>query len=95
MRLKHDYGKGGKQVDLTTSDDHTPQWEDRLKNQMGFATTSNCARARPGNDKIRDRGVKEQKRLLDNLGVKPYTENDQAEVVQDRLEPEKNEPKGS
>jgi len=88
--LKHSYGRGGKQVSVVTSDDNTPTWQDKLKNQMGFAAASHAA------DQIRgktNRGHEDQKQLLVDLGVVPYTENDQAEAVQDRLMPEKNEPK--
>jgi hypothetical protein len=88
--LKHDYGRGGKQVDCVYSDDNTPTWQDKLKNQMGFAAASHAA------DQVRgktNRGHEDQRQLLEDLGVKSYTENDQAEAAQDRLVPEKNEPK--
>ncbi len=90
--LKHDYGRGGKQVSHVTSDENDPTWQDRLKNNMGFSAASRCA------DKIHGkttRGHEDQKQLLVDLGVVPWTESDQAEAVSDRLMPEKNEPKNS
>jgi hypothetical protein len=90
--LKHDYAAGGKQTQCVYSDDNTPTWQDKLKNQMGFAATSHAA------DQIKGkttRGHEDAEQLLLDLGVKPYTENDQAEAAQDRLFPEKNEPKNS
>jgi len=82
-----------KLVKAVTSDDNEPTWQDRLKNNMGYSAAARCAEQIHGAGK--GRGHLDAKQLLDDLGVKPYTENDQAEVVQNRLEPEKNEPKGS
>lgn len=73
--------------------DPTPTWEDRLKNQMGYAGMSDLAKKVHG--KGNKHGAEDARQLLSDLGVKGYTENDQAEAVQNRLTPEKNEPKGS
>lgn len=90
MRIKREMPE--KQVACVYSDDNTPGWEDRLKNTMGWSAASHCADQIHG--KHPNRGVEDAEQILLDLGVKPYTENDQAEVVQDRLMPEKNEPKG-
>lgn len=83
-----------KQVDCKYGDDNTPQWDDRLKNQMGYAAASNLAREihTPKNG-VDGRGTPNSRQRLIDLGVKGFTENDQAEAVQNRLSPEKNEPK--
>jgi hypothetical protein len=73
--------------------DGTPTWEDRLKNQMGYNHMGDLATKVHG--KGNKHGAEDARQLLSDLGVKSYTENDQAEAVQDRLDPEKNEPKGS
>lgn len=91
MKSKLKQSDGSKVVKVVTSDDNTPTWQDRLKNQMGYAAASNAAAQVHG--KHPNRGVENARQLLDDLGVKSYTENDQAEAAQDRLVPEKNEPK--
>lgn len=89
MRIKRDPPE--KEVNCVYSDDNTPTWQDRLKNTMGYSATARCAEQIHG--KHANRGELDARQLLSDLGVKGYTENDQAEAVQDRLEPEKNEPK--
>jgi hypothetical protein len=91
MRIKRENPE--KLVSEHFSDDNAPSWIDRQKNQMGYAATSNCAAQVHG--KHPNRGVQDARQVLSDLGVKGYTENDQAEAVQDRLEPEENEPSES
>lgn len=75
--------EGSKVVACVYSDDNEPTWQDKLKNQMGYAATSNCADKVHG--KHANRGVENAKQLLDDLGLKKSTESDRPEKAEDRI----------
>ena len=64
--------------------DPAPTWENRLKNQMGYAGMSDLAKKVHGKgSKI---GEQDPRQVLSDLGVKSTTENYEPEMVEDKFE---------
>ena len=64
--------------------DPAPTWEDRLKNQMGYAGMSDLAKKVHG--KGNKHGAEDARQLLSDLGVKSTTENYEPEMAEDKFE---------
>lgn len=71
-----------KLVNEFTGGDPNPTWEDRLKNQQGYGRTSSVARMLP--NKAHKAETQSAEQVLADLGKKTFTENDSAEVAEDR-----------
>ncbi len=63
--------------------DPAPTWEDKLKNQMGYAQMSDLATKVHG--KGNKHGAQDARQLLSDLGQKTTTENTGPEMAEDKL----------
>jgi hypothetical protein len=80
MIKKHTGAK--KLVTEITGGDPAPTWENKLKNQMGYAHMSNIAHGITGKGKS---NYEDQAQLLSDLGVKTTTENTGPEMAEDAM----------
>lgn len=70
-----------KLVHEVTGGDSAPTWENKLKNQMGYAQMSDLATKVHG--KGNKHGAEDATQLLSDLGVKTTTENTGPEEAED------------